>query len=383
MSKLAAVVVGYNRIPGMMRLLESLEKADYGDDELTLIISLDNCGSSKPEEAAKAFRWSHGKKIVRTFPERQGLRKHILSCGEFLNEYDAIAILEDDIIVSPGFYQYMKQAVEYYKDNSDIAGISLYSHKMNVNVDLPFIPEPDAYDVFFMQFAQSWGQIWLKEQWFAFRDWYYANSKNEIASNNIPEFVSNWPETSWLKYHIKYCVDENKFFVYPYQAFSTCFSESGEHCKETNTVYQIPLTRKAAKEYRFCKQVKDGVCYDAFFERIGLESCLGVEKQELCTDIYGTKGNKENKRYWLTRDNLNYQILKSFDLCMRPQECNVIYGIAGNTVFLYDTFTEAAGSAHIKNRNYLTVSYYYNLNAKWKLLRDYFVTKIKRKLEKK
>lgn len=383
MSKLAAVVVGYNRILGMMRLLESLEKADYGDDELTLIISLDNCGSSKPEEAVKAFSWSHGKKIVRTFPKRQGLRKHILSCGEFLNEYDAIAILEDDIVVSPGYYQYMKQAVEYYKDNADIAGISLYSHKMNVNIDLPFIPEPDGYDVFFMQFAQSWGQIWLKEQWFEFRDWYYANSKNDIASNNVPDFVSNWPETSWLKYHIKYCIDENKFFVYPYQALSTCFSETGEHCKETNTVYQIPLTRKAAKEYRFCQQIKDGVCYDAFFERIGLENYLGVEKQELCTDIYGIKGNRENKRYWLTRDILNYQILKSFDLCMRPQECNVIYEIHGKAIFLYDTFAEAAASVDIKNRNYLTVSYYYNLNAKWKLLRDYFVTKIKRKLEKK
>ena len=45
------------------------------------------------------------------------------------------AVLEDDIVVSPGYYQYMKQAVEYYKDNADIAGISLYSHKMNVNID--------------------------------------------------------------------------------------------------------------------------------------------------------------------------------------------------------------------------------------------------------
>ena len=68
---------------------------------------------------------------------------------------------------------------------------------------------------------------------------------------------------------------------------------------------------------------------------------------------------------------------------MRPQECNVIYEIHGKAIFLYDTFAEAAASVDIKNRNYLTVSYYYNLNAKWKLLRDYFVTKIKRKLEKK
>ena len=383
MSKFAAVVIGYNRIPGMLRLLESLENADYGKDELTLIISLDNCGRPEPEEAARAFQWSHGEKIVRTFPERQGLRNHILSCGEFLNEYDAIAVLEDDIIVSPAFYQYMKQAAACYKDNTDIAGISLYSHKMNVNVDLPFVPEPDEYDVFFMQFAQSWGQIWMKEQWFAFKDWYHAHSEEPIAADNVPAFVANWPKTSWLKYHIKYCISENKYFVYPYQALTTCFSDAGEHSKETNTVYQVPLVRKASKTYRFCEQIEDGVCYDAFFERTGLGKYLDIEEQELCTDIYGLKENKEDKRYWLTREVKNYQILKRFDLCMRPQECNVIYGIEGECMFLYDTSVEKSVSKTIKDKNYLTVNYYYNLNARWKLLQGYFITKIKRKLEKK
>ena len=128
---------------------------------------------------------------------------------EYLNEYDAISVLEDDIIVSPGYYQYMKQAVKCYKENMDIAGISLYSHKMNVNVDLPFVPEPDGYDVFFMQFAQSWGQIWMREQWFAFREWYLTHAEEPVAANNVPGFVSGWPKTSWLKYHIKYCIEKN------------------------------------------------------------------------------------------------------------------------------------------------------------------------------
>lgn len=382
MSKLAAVVIGYNRVPGMLRLLESMENADYGNDELTLIISLDNCGRQEPKEAAEAFKWSHGEKIVRTFPERQGLRNHILSCGEYLNEYDAIAVLEDDIIVSPGYYQYMKQAVKCYKENMDIAGISLYSHKMNVNVDLPFVPEPDGYDVFFMQFAQSWGQIWMREQWFAFREWYLTHAEEPVAANNVPGFVSGWPKTSWLKYHIKYCIEKNKYFVYPYQALTTCFSEAGEHFKETNTVYQVPLARKASKFYQFCERIEEGVCYDAFFERQGMGKYLGVEERDLCTDIYGTKGNTEGRRYWLSREAKSYQILKSFDLCMRPQECNVSYGIAGECIFLYDTLVEKPAKS-IKNKNYLTVSYYYNLNARWKLLQDYFLTKIKRKLEKK
>ena len=68
---------------------------------------------------------------------------------------------------------------------------------------------------------------------------------------------------------------------------------------------------------------------------------------------------------------------------MRPQECNVIYGITGNSVYLYDTTLEVPTVISAKNKNFLTVDYYYNLNARWKILFDYFVMRIKRKLEKK
>lgn len=383
MNKFAVVVVGYNRIAGMLRLLESLENAQYGGDHLTLIISLDNCGSSGPEETAKAFSWSHGEKVVRTFTERQGLRNHILSCGDFLKEYDAIAVLEDDLVVSPAYYQYMKQAVEFYKGCKEIAGISLYSHKMNVNMDLPFMPEPAGQDVFFMQFAQSWGQIWMKEQWFEFRKWYEEHKEEPVEGENIPEFVSNWPKTSWLKYHIKYCIVKNKYFVYPYDSLTTCFSDAGEHSKETNTVYQVPMAAKAKEHYCFEKPGIESVRYDAFFERQGLGKSLGVLDDELCTDLYGTKGNREGKRYWLTREAGDFQVIKGFDLCMRPQECNILREIEGNQIFLYDTETEALRSASAKIKNFLTVDYYYNLNARWKILFDYFVMRIKRKLEKK
>ena len=126
MSKYAVVVVGYNRVGGMLRLLESLEKAQYGEDKLTLIISLDNCGKSGPEEAAKSFVWSHGEKIVRTFPKRQGLRKHILSCGEYLKEYDAIAVLEDDLLVSPTHQIYHSLCFQLFYLNLSILPIYDY-----------------------------------------------------------------------------------------------------------------------------------------------------------------------------------------------------------------------------------------------------------------
>ena len=382
MSKMAIVVVGYNRVPGMLRLLQSLENAKYSED-VTLIVSVDNCGSNEVADAAKAFTWTHREKRVRTFAERQGLRKHILSCGEYLREFDAIAVLEDDLIVSPAFYNYMKQCVAFYKDNKEIAGISLYTHKINVNTYLPFVPEAGANDVFFMQFAQSWGQVWMREQWFEFKEWYEKNCDESIDGPNVPELIVKWPKTSWLKYHIKYCIENNKYFVYPYDSLTTCFSDVGEHCKEENNNFQVPLMAADNKVYRLSDNKEDIICYDAYFERCGLEKILNLAENSLCVDLYGAKHNKSKKRYLLTREELPYKVMRTYALTMRPHECNIVYGIEGTEVKLYDTEVNTT----IKEKkdkfiNYKTVAYYFNMTAKWKCLMDYIWTRIKMKIKR-
>lgn len=382
MSNYALVVIGYDRVPGMMRLLDSLERAYYGEEKVTLIISLDNCGNSVPEEAARAFSWSHGEKIVRTFPERQGLRTHILSCGDYLETYDAIAVFEDDLVVSPAFYDFMKQAVVIYQNHPEIAGISLYSHKINVNRNLPFVPQPDAYDNYFMQFAQSWGQVWMKEQWLAFKAWYEKHMDEPVEADNVPAFVSSWPKSSWLKYHIKYCIDQKKYFVYPYHSFTTCYSDAGVHCKESNTIYQVPMFRKPGMQYRFCEDLGEGICYDAFFERRGLADYVGVKEEELCVDFYGTKGNREKRRYWLTREQLPYKKIAGYDLCLRPQECNIIENIFGDSICLYDTQTGCVAEKDSIRKNHKTITYYYNITACWREILYYFVVRLKDRLKK-
>ena len=382
MNKLAIVVVGYNRIPGMLRLLDSLNEAEYFGDSVPLIISLDNSGNPEIVRVAEEFVWQHGEKVVRTFPERQGLRKHILSCGDYLAEYDAIAVLEDDLVVSPAFYNYMKQAVDYYKENDEVAGISLYSHKINVNVHLPFAPEPGAQDVFYLQFAQSWGQIWLKRQWFAFKAWYEENQDKEIAGASVPAYVSGWPKTSWLKYHIKYCIEKNLFFVYPYDSLTTCFSDVGEHCKTANFRFQTPMLRQTDKTYRFAGEKEQLCCYDAFFERLGLEQFLNVPAEQLCVDLYGAKWGQQQGKYLLTFAELPYEKLKSFGLQMRPQESNVIFGTEGTDLFLYDTECPRADKKG-REKNYLLISYYYNITAGWRRMRDYIIGRIAEKFYRK
>ena len=81
------VAVAYNRIDALERLLNSVEAARYDDDDITLIISIDHGGGNEIVRFAERFNWSHGNKIVRTFSENQGLKKHIIQCGEKYENY--------------------------------------------------------------------------------------------------------------------------------------------------------------------------------------------------------------------------------------------------------------------------------------------------------
>ena len=381
-NKYALIVIGYNRIPGMLRLLRSLNAADYLGDKVTLIISLDNCGGDEVKKAAEAFHWNHGDKRIRTFSERQGLRKHILSCGAFLSEFEAIAVFEDDLYVAPGFYNYMKQTVELYKSNADVAGISLYSHKTNTNIQMPFVAQPSQYDVFFMQFAQSWGQVWMKEQWLAFQYWYESNHGEDLSAGNFPDCVANWPESSWLKYHIKYCVETSKYFVYPYDSLTTCFSDAGEHSKETNTVFQVPIIQGTNRCYKLPSTVDLGIRYNVFYERdlTGLK-IKGIPANEITMDLYGSI-KSHDRRYLLTSRQLPYKVVESYGRILKPHEANVLFDIEGDDFYLYDTQSRNIKKNH-EDKAASEVSYYFNITATWKSLLKYVIARIKRKRKNK
>lgn len=121
---IALVVVGYNRPRSMRRILDSLNRAKYDYTEIPLMISIDNSGDDSVRKEAESFQWKHGEKKLICHKERMGLRKHIISCGDLTEEYGAVMILEDDLYVSPDYYNYAMKALEKYGDHPKIAGIS-------------------------------------------------------------------------------------------------------------------------------------------------------------------------------------------------------------------------------------------------------------------
>lgn len=337
MKSFAIVVVCYNRVDGVSQLLASLNRANYeGRNDITLICSIDNSGDDKVENFARNFDWKYGEKIIRTFPQRQGLKSHILQCGAYTTEYDIVTVLEDDIIVSESFYSYAYKAAEYYWDDENIAGISLYSFQKNwLKWALRFEPMKGKYDTFFIKVAQSWGQIWTKPKWDDFMKWYESN-KEFVKSDNIPQYLNNWPESSWLKFHDRYCIENNKYFVYPYYALSTNTSAKGEHANISSNDYQVDM-QYDKQEYYFQPFSNDAIRYDEYFNREGLAKYIGISESQLCVDLYGTRKINDNCRYLLTTAQVkNATIIDKYRLFMRPIESSIIIGIKGEGIYLYD-----------------------------------------------
>ena len=334
--------ITYNRINSLRRLLQSLEVADYSES-VTLIISIDKSDSDEIERFADSYQWSHGPKRVIKHETNLGLRRHILSCGDLLNEYDALVVLEDDITVAQSFYHYVQQCVEKYKDCMDCAGISLYNFPLNYQNTLPFTPVHSDSDVYMMNCAQSWGQVWMRKQWLEFKDWYNKHKEEFGYLPHLPKAICSWPKSSWLKYHTRYCIENGKFFIYPYVSMSTNNGDAGTHVSTGSSLFQSQMLYGQKCDFKLTPTI----LYDGFFEPMFLADKLGLKDEELCVDYYGEKDKSLYKKFLLTTKKLNYKIVEKYGLNYKPWELNILLDNSGDCVFLYDTTVWEKNNNHL------------------------------------
>jgi hypothetical protein len=325
----AVVLIGYNRPDSLERLFYSvLSDEKSGDVDIIISIDKSDCQQeviSHVREFAKDVK--NLKVIARE--RRLGLREHVLSCGDLVFDYDAIVMLEDDIVVSPNFLDYTFSAIAFTQCNDDIAGISLYSPLINEMALLPFSPKKNGYDNFYLQSAQSWGQCWTRKMWKGFRDWYEENDNGLEPELDMPSRIYSWPETSWKKYFMKYLVKSGKTFFYPHESYASNCAEVGQHNKAINSFFQVPLV-EGKTNFVFggldcCPQ------YDIFFERAGLM----FDGEPVDLDLYGTKMSIKSDLF-LSIKKIDAPVLQSFSLSYRPQEENFLRKSPGSDIFLYD-----------------------------------------------
>lgn len=75
--------------------------------------------------------------------------------NEVLSKHDSLIVLEDDIVPSPFFLQFMNEALIKYKDRQEVGCIHAYSYPCKNT-----LPE-----TFFLKGADCWGWGTWKQSW--------------------------------------------------------------------------------------------------------------------------------------------------------------------------------------------------------------------------
>lgn len=160
------VLFVYNRPEHTLRTLEALARNDLAEDS-TLYIYADgpkegesmelNQPISDTREYARRTQWCKNVIIVEK-ESNDGLANSIINgVSEVVNRHGKVIVLEDDIVTSPGFLQYMNDALDMYADKEKVWHVSGYWYPVKGSNNLP--------KTFFFNAATCWGWGTWKEAW--------------------------------------------------------------------------------------------------------------------------------------------------------------------------------------------------------------------------
>ena len=343
MSLPTIVIVAYNRPESLRRLLISLANANFEKARVNLHISIDRGGEMFKEvlTVSESFSWLHGEKFVEPMRVNQGLKNHVILCASLTFKYGSIVLLEDDHIVSKGFYSYLMLSISRYKDDSKVAGISLYNYEYSEISRERFYPFIDGSDVYFIQWPSSRGLVLTKEQWQGFMEWYESPDRLSIEYVNLPSSVRGWPESSWKKYHLAYLIEMNKHLVYPRMSLCTPVGDTGTHSiAGTTPIIQSALLGSDSLAWRL-KSLDDSFSvYDSYFQpspRLLNKLCPELYEYDYTVDLQGNKDlDTVNSEYLLSIRKCSSPV-RTFGWNLFPIEMNIGLNMPGRRIYFGKT----------------------------------------------
>lgn len=197
--------------------------------------------------------------------------------SKIVNEYGKVIVVEDDIVASPFFLQYMNEGLELYKNDNKVASIHAYVYPTQKK-----LPE-----TFFIQGADCWGWATWKRAW----DIFNSNTQellDEIVQKKLQrkfDFDYTYPYVDMLKDQINGKVNswairwyasaflKDMYTLYPGQAMAKQIGMDGvgaTHSGKTD-IYNVKLrmTPISLKQIHDIKNSPEGYeAFKSFFKKI-------------------------------------------------------------------------------------------------------------------
>lgn len=243
-------VLLYKRLEGARALLQDLSCGDYNGHKLPLHVMVDrdpNLSAENQEvvKIVRKFRWKHGPLSIHISSKRRGLAQTWLSLGTTCSEGSLLAVFEDDVRLSPYWFNWTMNIYDKYlspiqRSQSDIAdsiiGISLSPIRVK-EMRYPYEPWDSTRkvnlsdSVFLHNLPSSWAPVFVCKEWRNFLPyaWYRRSAvflPDENADPisgaflgdpnfNLPGCFSNTWNQSWKRLLIEYCFVLGKTTIYP------------------------------------------------------------------------------------------------------------------------------------------------------------------------
>lgn len=231
MKKLAPIILFvYERPDHTRKMIEALAKNNLAKESEVYIFS-DNAKKSKDNEKVKEVREyintipekSYFKKVtIIEAKENKGLAKSVIDgVTEIINEKEKAIVVEDDLITSKFFLEYMNNALDFYNKDEKIWSISGY----NLPIE---IPNDYEYDIYLGYRGCSWGWATWKDRWNTvdwevkdYKKFKHSYRKRKIINRGGPDMAQMLDAQmkglcdSWA---IRWCYEQakqNKYTVYP------------------------------------------------------------------------------------------------------------------------------------------------------------------------
>jgi len=172
-----------------------------------------------------------------------GLAESIIQgVTEVLQQSEKVIVLEDDMVVSPYFLEYMNEALEQFVDDDRV--ISVHGYVYPVDIELP--------EAFFLTGADCWGWATWRRGWALFNSEGQYLLDELVRRHLIQEFDYNgaYPFLNMLKEQIKGENDSwairwyasafltNKLTLYPGRSLVNNIGNdgSGTHCGDSDSM---------------------------------------------------------------------------------------------------------------------------------------------------
>ncbi|WP_324024136.1 glycosyltransferase [Maribacter sp. BPC-D8] len=273
MNEISPVLLfSYNRLNELKATVNNLKSAKLANETILYLFS-DGPRSFKDSESVEQVRdflksIDGFKKVIYKFSEsNKGLASSILDgVSEVLETHNTVIVLEDDLLVSSNFLEYMNKALNYYEHNENISSICGFNNTISVRKSKEY-----PYDMFFAKRSSSWGWGTWKKKWIGI-DW-EVKDFSEFSQNKpeIKEFNSwgsdmysmlkrqqNGEVDSWA---IRYSYHQHKnklWSVFPLvsKVKNIGFNDNATNTKQSNKRYDVHLDITSEIDFNFMKEIK-------------------------------------------------------------------------------------------------------------------------------